>query len=314
MNRIDRLTAILIQLQSRRIVKAQEIADRFDISLRTVYRDVKALEESGIPVIGEAGMGYSIMDGYRLPPVMFTREEAMAFLTAEKLVEKLTDRNNSANYQSAMFKIRAVLRTSEKDFLETIDDHIEVLQARHVQAGNSDLNLHQTILRSIAEKKVVHIRYFSLYKQEQSERSIEPVGIFFLNNYWHLVAWCRLRQDYRDFRMDRIKSLTMTEEVFRQQHPSIRTYLKHWDRGCELTEVVMSVEKKYVGYLGDQKYYYGLLHEKEEGDRIIMTFMTNSLEGFCRWFVMIGDRAAIHQPAELKTRIKEFVSSIAATL
>ena len=304
----------MIQLQSRRIVKAQEIADRFDISLRTVYRDVKALEESGIPVIGEAGMGYSIMDGYRLPPVMFTREEAMAFLTAEKLVEKLTDRNNSANYQSAMFKIRAVLRTSEKDFLETIDDHIEVLQARHVQAGNSDLNLHQTILRSIAEKKVVHIRYFSLYKQEQSERSIEPVGIFFLNNYWHLVAWCRLRQDYRDFRMDRIKSLTMTEEVFRQQHPSIRTYLKHWDRGCELTEVVMSVEKKYVGYLGDQKYYYGLLHEKEEGDRIIMTFMTNSLEGFCRWFVMIGDRAAIHQPAELKTRIKEFVSSIAATL
>ncbi|KIC94995.1 helix-turn-helix transcriptional regulator [Flavihumibacter solisilvae] len=314
MNRIDRLTAILIQLQSRRIVKAQEIADRFDISLRTVYRDVKALEESGIPVIGEAGMGYSIMDGYRLPPVMFTREEAMAFLTAEKLVEKLTDRNNSANYQSAMFKIRAVLRTSEKDFLETIDDHIEVLQARHVQAGNSDLNLHQTILRSIAEKKVVHIRYFSLYKQEQSERSIEPVGIFFLNNYWHLVAWCRLRQDYRDFRMDRIKSLTMTEEIFRQQHPSIRTYLKQWDKGCELTEVVMSVEKKYVGYLGDQKYYYGLLHEKEEGDRIIMTFMTNSLEGFCRWFVMIGDRAAIHKPAELKTRIKEFVSSIAATL
>src|SRR5664279_5689637 len=98
MNRIDRVTAILIQLQSKRVVKAQEIADRFNISLRTVYRDVKTLDEAGLPVIGEAGVGYSIMEGYRLPPVMFTREEATAFLTAEKLVEKLTDVSTRKNY------------------------------------------------------------------------------------------------------------------------------------------------------------------------------------------------------------------------
>ena len=86
MNRIDRLAAILIQLQSKRLVKAQEIADKFDISLRTVYRDVKALEEGGVPVIGEAGSGYTLMEGYRLPPVMFSQEEATALLTASKLI------------------------------------------------------------------------------------------------------------------------------------------------------------------------------------------------------------------------------------
>src|ERR1700712_437955 len=118
MNRIDRVSAILIQLQSRRVVKAIDIADRFGISLRTVYRDVKTLEEAGIPIIGEAGVGYSIMDGYRLPPVMFTREEATAFLTAEKFVEKLTDTSTTAQYQSAMYKVKAVLRSSEKDALE----------------------------------------------------------------------------------------------------------------------------------------------------------------------------------------------------
>ncbi len=79
MNRIDRVTAILIQLQSKKIVRAQEIAERFSISLRTVYRDIKTLEEAGIPIAGEAGVGYSIMEGYRLPQVMFTKEEAIAF-------------------------------------------------------------------------------------------------------------------------------------------------------------------------------------------------------------------------------------------
>ena len=121
MNRIDRISAILIQLQSRRVVKASDIAERFNLSLRTIYRDIKALEEAGIPLIGEAGIGYSIMEGYRLPPVMFTREEAVAFLTAEKLMEKLTDPLSDENYKSAMYKIRSVLRLAEKDFLENID-------------------------------------------------------------------------------------------------------------------------------------------------------------------------------------------------
>ncbi len=118
MNRIDRVSAILIHLQTKKIVKAQEIADRFSISLRTVYRDIKALEESGVPVGGEAGVGYQLMEGYRLPPVMFTKEEAIAFLTAEKMVEKLTDASSKKHYKEAMLKIKAVLRYSEKDLLE----------------------------------------------------------------------------------------------------------------------------------------------------------------------------------------------------
>src|ERR1700759_4320698 len=117
MNRIDRISAILIHLQSRRVVKASDIAERFGISLRTVYRDVKTLEEAGVPIIGEAGVGYSIMDGYRLPPVMFTKEEATAFLTAEKFVEKLTDAHTVAHHQSAMYKVKAVLRSADKTML-----------------------------------------------------------------------------------------------------------------------------------------------------------------------------------------------------
>src|SRR5882757_368815 len=154
MNRIDRISAILIQLQSRRVVKAADIAERFNISLRTVYRDIRTLEEAGIPLIGEAGVGYSIMDGYRLPPVMFTKEEATAFLTAEKFVEKLTDTSTSAHYKSAMYKVRAILKTTEKDLLENMDGNIEVFKG-HSQLRVNNKDHIQTLLTSIAHRHIL---------------------------------------------------------------------------------------------------------------------------------------------------------------
>src|ERR1700712_2421347 len=238
MNRIDRIAAILIQLQSRRITKAQDIADRFEISLRTVYRDMKALEEAGIPIIGEAGVGYSIMDGYRLPPVMFTREEAIAFLTAEKMVEQLTDSANSANYRSAMYKIKSVLRSTEKDLLENMDTHIEVLRGRRKTPINPELDLIQPILKSIGERKVISMKYFSHHRQQQTERFVEPVGVFYLDGYWHLIAYCRMRNDYRDFRLDRIQAIRLTDETFKQKHPLLKDYLKNMYTDLDLHEVV----------------------------------------------------------------------------
>src|SRR6187431_2755844 len=126
MNRIDRLTAILIQLQTKRIVKAEEISDRFEISLRTVYRDVKALMEAGVPIGSEAGKGYFIVDGYHLPPVMFTQAEASSLMMAGKLVEKMTDKSIQHEFDSALNKIRAVLHDEEKEHLENLQAHIEV--------------------------------------------------------------------------------------------------------------------------------------------------------------------------------------------
>src|SRR5690606_12965441 len=105
MNRIDRLTAILVQLQSKKVVTAQEIANRFEISLRTVYRDVRALEDAGVPIGAEAGKGYFIMEGYHLPPVMFTQQEANALVLGAKLIEGQTDVSIKKNFTEAMLKI-----------------------------------------------------------------------------------------------------------------------------------------------------------------------------------------------------------------
>lgn len=314
MNRIDRVTAILIQLQSRKVIKAQDIADRFKISLRTVYRDVKTLEEAGIPVLGEAGVGYSIMEGYRLPPVMFTKEEATAFLTAEKLVEKLADSSSDESYKSAMFKIRAVLRSTEKDFLETLDDNIDVVKSRRHRHQQLAVNPIQTILKCIAARNVVSIQYFAQHSQQKTEREIEPIGIFYLDGYWHLIAYCRLRKDYRDFRIDRISSIKTSEQVFQSGHPTLKSYLEQVTTERNMIKVVLKLNKDALPFIEDQKYYSGFVSQQELKDHFEMVFLTASLEGFARWFVTFGDQAYIVAPKELKERIQSQIDAVGNNL
>ncbi|MFM6926299.1 MAG: helix-turn-helix transcriptional regulator [Ferruginibacter sp.] len=310
MNRIDRVTAILIQLQSKRVVKAREIADRFSISLRTVYRDIKALEESGVPLAGEAGVGYSIMEGYRLPPVMFTREEAIAFLTAEKMVEKLTDPSSVEQYRSAMLKIKSVLRYAEKDLLDDMSAYIEVVDNPYLPvAENKPVHL-QTILKSIADKEVLDIGYFANHSQQYSNRNVEPVGIYYQGSYWYMIAYCRLRNDYRSFRTDRISYINGTGVHFDKQHPSLRSFLNQMKTDQEMFTIVIQVDKQVLKYFGDQKYYNGFVSQKDVGDKMEMTFVTASLKGFAKFYLLFGEHADILSPAELKRIVKKNIKAI----
>jgi len=309
MNRIDRISAILIQLQSRRVVKAQDIAERFGISLRTVYRDIRTLGEAGVPLIGEAGLGYSLVEGYRLPPVLFTREEAAAFLTAEKLVEKLTDVSTNADHRSAMFKVRAVLKAADKDYLESIESNIEVLKNHNNFESRHDIGPLQAILNAVSEKKAVSICYFSHYRQENTERCIEPLGMFYQGGYWYIIAFCRMRNSYRNFRTDRISSLNKTESGFAGRHPSLKDYLQQNAVEKDLHEIVIEVTKKAYLHLGAQKYYNGFVSETDKGAVMEMTFFTASPEWFARWFMMFSDQATIIKPFTLRERVDEILSA-----
>jgi predicted DNA-binding transcriptional regulator YafY len=310
MNRIDRLTAILVQLQSKRVVKAQEIADKYKLSLRTVYRDIKALDEAGVPIIGEAGIGYSIMEGYRLPPVMFTKEEATAFLTAEKLVEKLTDESTKKNYGTAMLKVKAVLRLAEKDYVEDMEQHIEVIENQYVPKRTNDTTHLQNVLQSIAQKNILELDYFANHNQQQSSRDVEPVGIYYLGENWYMVAYCRLRKDYRTFKFASINKLTITGAHFEKQHPSLKSFLSKESKEKNLQTVVLLINKEAIPYFGDQKYYNGFVSQREVGDQIEMTFLSGSLNGFARWYMLFGDQADIISPQSLKDIVRDVLGSI----
>lgn len=310
MNRFDRVTSILIQLQTRKIVRAKDIADRFDVSLRTVYRDIQTLSEAGVPIGSEAGVGYFLADGYKLPPVMFTKEEVTAFLTAEKFIEKFTDNSIDHNFKSGMMKIRAILKSTEKEMLENIEENIEVLRRRPRAEKSDNSNYIQMIIESISERKSLIIRYHTFYSNEIKDRNIEPIGIFFSSSYWHTVAYCELRKDYRDFRLDRILSITKTDKTFRRQHPSIKDYLGKVSKEQNLVTIVLSIDKDIAQFLTEQKYYNGFVNEELIGDKVQMTFLTSSPEYFTRWLLTFADRADIVSPNSLKTLLKEKLSEI----
>lgn len=310
MNRIDRIAAILIQLQSRRIVKGQDIADRFHISLRTVYRDIKTLEEAGVPIIGEPGTGYTLMDGYRLPPVMFSREEATSFLPAEKLMEKFTDPSTFKLFESALLKIKAVLRSDDKEHLDVLNDSIVVISNPNIPERNKESDFLQQILRSISSKCVLQITYFANHSQQQSSREIEPVGIIMMSGKWYTVAYCRWRKAYRHFKVERIRAMNETKEHFGINHPPLQNFineLKHAD--TTMHEVMLRFDKTVMRYLGEQKYYSGFVAQRDLGDQIEMQFLTPSLEGILRWYLMFLDHAEIVSPSALKERAKAFLTA-----
>ncbi|HJS53048.1 MAG TPA: YafY family protein [Chitinophagaceae bacterium] len=310
MNRIDRLAAILIQLQSRPLIKAQDIAKKFSISLRTVYRDVKALEEAGVPVIGEAGTGYRLMEGYKLPPVMFNQDEATALLTASKLVQSKTDAGISRHYSAALDKIRAILRHSEKDHIEEIDEHIAVMTHPSI-VHQPKANLHlQSILKAIGTSSVIDINYTSLEKNETTQRKVEPVGIYYLGSHWYLIAFCQMRNDYRNFRTDKIEQLTITNQKNSKAHPPLQSFISKMSADREVFKVVIDAEPGIVKYLGEQKYYNGFVKEEKIGDYVRMTFLSGSLMGFSRWFMLYGDHAKIVEPAELNDMVAEIAENI----
>lgn len=312
MNRIERISAILIQLQSKRNVTAQSIANRFGISLRTVYRDIRALETSGVPIIGEPGYGYSLTEGYKLPPVHFTLDEATAFLTAEKLIEHLTDRSVDEGYKSAMYKIRAVMRTSEKNYLEALDENIAVIKNPYLPGEASKTNYLQLVINAIANKHVLRLNYFANHDQRATERDIEPVGVFYQGGRWYLIAWCNLRKDYRNFRLDRIQQLKSLLTNFNKEHPSLKKYLKQVSKDEKLISVVLKFDNEALRYIGEQKYYHGFVSEKKVGACTEMKFLTGSLEGIMRWYLMMADHTEIVSPKELKHRVFEFTTAIAA--
>lgn len=226
MNRTDRLMGIVAHLQAKRYQTIEQLADHFGRSVRTMYRDLRAIHEIGVPVGFEAGRGYYIMDGYFLPPVTLSAEEANALAFIEPLVVRFADKSVLKYYGQALAKIKQVLGKQQRRTLEYFQDQV----AHYIPDAYAHLlpstDYLATIQQAIIEGRILRIGYTN-QKEETSLREVEPIGLTFYSLNWHLIAWCHLRGEYRDFRTSRITSLQITLEPFRiSGHITLNDYLR----------------------------------------------------------------------------------------
>lgn len=223
MNRVDRLFGIMTMLQSKKYVTAEKLAETFGISVRTVYRDVKALGEQGMPIGFEPHKGYFVVQGYFLPPVSFTSEEANALLLMEAMVFGFADKSIKTHYATALNKVKAVLRGPQKEQLDFLHQHIKLQLPACI---NNDYEYLALLQQAISRKCLLEIGYKN-NKEEVSQRQVEPIGLIYYAFNWHLIGWCHHRQDYRDFRVSRILTLHNTEQPFiKKDHMALSEYMK----------------------------------------------------------------------------------------
>ncbi|MGJ8732221.1 MAG: helix-turn-helix transcriptional regulator [Cellulophaga sp.] len=227
--RLVRLTAIVTQLQTKKVVTATELSAKHKVSIRTIYRDIRTLEQSGIPIYTEEGKGYSLVDGYKLPPVMFTEEEANALITAEQIVSRNKDISFVEKYSSAVEKIKSVLRYSQRDKSSLLTERIDIRTNLEQKITSNYLMQLQIALTNY---KLLQIDYLSL-ERNKTTRIIEPFALIHNNDNWVLIAFCRLREDFRAFRVDCIQQLAMLPSSFEPYKITLQEYFdierKKWE-------------------------------------------------------------------------------------
>jgi len=236
--RLSRLTAILTILQTKRIVTSSALAKKFDVSVRTIYRDINALEQAGVPIIAEERKGYTLMEGYRIPPVMFTESEANALITIEQLVQKNSDSSLIKEYTEAVNKIKAVLVYPTKNKAELLSKRIAMSPL--IPNGNTSNSL-TLIQNALTDFKVLKITYLSAQNNDETIRNIEPFAFYYnLQERWLVIAFCRLRNDYRMFRLDRILKIEPIEISFEPHKLTLKDFLDTKEKNFGIPDIPLS--------------------------------------------------------------------------
>jgi predicted DNA-binding transcriptional regulator YafY len=212
MRRADRLFQIVQLVRGRRLSTGDWLSQRLAVSLRTVYRDIADLQQQGVPIDGEAGVGYRMRAGFDLPPLMFTQDEAKALVAAVRLAQPRLDPGLAAGAESALAKVIAVLPTHVRAAAESLT--VYAPDAGIDKATRQRLE----VLRGAADaRRKLRVDYLDLSERRTTSRLLRPLGCFYWSATWTLAAWCELREDFRSFRVDRIEQLDVLDERFRDE-------------------------------------------------------------------------------------------------
>lgn len=311
MNRIDRLTGMILLLQGQRVITAEQIAEHFEISVRTVYRDLSALGEAGVPIIAEAGIGYSLMRGYHMPPVMFTEEEAAALFMSGEVTEQVADESLKQSLRSALLKIKSVLPQEKRDYLARLKNVIGVWFRR---GGNEDKKISlMPVQDAVVRRRCIALRYDTAGKGKITTRVVEPLGLVFYSRQWHLIAWCRLRKDFRDFRLDRLAGWEVLDECYHGHAGfSVKDFLREKIDGDELIPATIRVSRESLERFRTEMPCTALEERPNTDGSVELEVLTCSLRWTSSWLLSFGTRVEALEPPELREALRQAALAVAA--
>ncbi len=303
MNRIDRLFAILLKLQAKKQLRAEDLARQFEVSKRTIYRDVAALNEMGVPIISLPGEGYEMMEGYYLPPLIFTPAEASAlFLGAQMLIGQAAGQLPIVA-EHALSKLAAILPSNTKAQVDRLTGLIQFfLPPDRFDLDDARL---MTLQRAIVERRVVHLKYHSYSQNEVTERDIEPQNLTYSNGVWYVNGYCRLRQGPRGFRLDRIDDLKLKAERFKVRQLEAAA--------VEAIEVRVRFDHAIVRWVRERQ-HYAFQREETAPDGIVMTYRVHRLSELTPWLLGWGAQAEVLSPLELRAEIRQIAQQVVEML
>jgi len=297
MNRTDRLMAILLEMQARGTVRAEDLAQHFEVSVRTMYRDLEALSESGVPLVATPGKGYQLMDGYFLPPLAFTATEAALLALGGDFIKQRVDTELQQQATTALQKLQSVLPAEKREAITRWRS--EMLFSPMARASD-DPRL--TRLRAaMQDRRVLRLTYHAFRRAEPEDREVEPVSMIYFRDRWHVGAYCRLRQGPRLFRLDRIDNFRVLEERFTlSERHALPGYTEDWK--ADAPEVRVRFQPAVERWVRERQPFTFLREERDEVGPIFVYAVRNE-DDLVRWLMAWGASADVLSPPSLRIRL-----------
>ncbi|MFD0680554.1 MULTISPECIES: helix-turn-helix transcriptional regulator [unclassified Paenibacillus] len=306
MNKTDRLLAIVLELQRKSILRAEDLAATFETSVRTIYRDIQALSEAGVPVAGAPGQGYSLMEGYFLPPITFTAEEAVTLLIGTDFIEQRFDIDYGIRARSSRGKIEAILPKHVRSEASRVRKTIRLLASKEDISSGQNREYIETIRRAILEERKVRFGYSKRMPEEdgnrRSVREAAPYGLVLVQGSWILIAQCDLRQDIRHFRLSRMTDLTVLEDRFKVPSDfNLHNYTPLDDRN---TRVSILVNPDIADKVKESNNFY-MEAAEDHAEGLQVNFRVRQPEELLHWVLGWGADVVVLEPESFRKRVRD---------
>lgn len=303
MNRTDRLLAIVLELQGRDRVTAADLAHTFEVTKRTIYRDIQALSASGVPVVSAAGQGYWLMEGYFLPPVSLSPDQAVMLILGSEVMTQSFDAQYQEAATSARRKIEAVLSQDVHKEVAYLKENIRFISPDSKVLTDVSGML-QPVRRAILERRSLHLHYFKRaggYLGELTERTVDPHGLVHFNGAWMLSAYCHLRKALRIFKLERVQQITVLPETFTRQ---AGFSLHEHHAPTPKATVDLLFDSEVAQWVRERPVFYGSVYEDTpEGLRVTLSVRHPDETLF--WILSWGAKVRVLSPESLRERLRE---------